>query len=448
MATPPSKYLGNLVDIDRGEISREIFVSGEIYQHEQEQVFARAWLFIGHESQIPKPGDYFVSRMGEESVILTRDRDGIIHVFLNSCRHRGMKVCRYDEGNTPVFSCPYHGWSYATDGKLVGVPYFKQAYHDELDKSKWGLVEVPQMANYKGTIWATWDAGAPPLEEYLGDVKTYLDVFLDNLDGTPSELEVIGGVQKWTMPNNWKWASENFSGDNYHGISHRSVDMLKISPSGALGRHQFDAVRTPSTNLSVSHRGHGWRAQLKQSDDYQPAYGDDPVIDGYFREAHRRRIKNLGEMSRLKSSGGTVFPNVSFSDGRMSIGVWHPAGPHHTEAWRWYFIWKDAPQEVRDIWRPYVMRYAGPSGMTEQDDMENWNYAHASSMGTIARRHPYNYKMGLGHEATKGDEDWIVKGGLVTQQTLTEQNQRGMYELWASLMDAKDWGAVRSSPQW
>src|ERR687888_1302241 len=89
-----------LVDLDRGVISREIFVNEAIYQQEQEQIFARTWLFVGHESQVKKPGDYFVSCMGEESVILTRDQRGQIHVFLNTCRHRGMKVCRYDEGNT------------------------------------------------------------------------------------------------------------------------------------------------------------------------------------------------------------------------------------------------------------------------------------------------------------------------------------------------------------
>ena len=116
------RYSGGLVDLKVGHISREIFVNDEIYRQEQEQVFARCWLFVGHESQVSKPGDFFVSCMGEESVILCRDRLGAIHVFLNSCMHRGMKVCRYDEGNTPVFTCPYHSWSYATDGKLVGVP--------------------------------------------------------------------------------------------------------------------------------------------------------------------------------------------------------------------------------------------------------------------------------------------------------------------------------------
>ena len=139
MASLESGKVNELVDVERGIISREIFVSEEIYRREQEQIFARAWLFVGHESQIPRPGDYFVSSMGEESVILCRDRAGRIHVFLNSCRHRGMRVCRYDDGNTVEFMCPYHGWSYATDGALVGVPFAKDAYGAQLDRSRWGL---------------------------------------------------------------------------------------------------------------------------------------------------------------------------------------------------------------------------------------------------------------------------------------------------------------------
>src|ERR1051325_2419683 len=88
-------YRSGLVDLKTAEISREIFVNAQIYAEEQQRIFARAWLFVGHESQIPNPGDFVSSCMGEESVILCRDRAAEVHVFLNSCRHRGMKVCRY-----------------------------------------------------------------------------------------------------------------------------------------------------------------------------------------------------------------------------------------------------------------------------------------------------------------------------------------------------------------
>jgi nitrite reductase/ring-hydroxylating ferredoxin subunit len=165
--------LDGLVDIEKGIVSREIFVSEEIYRQELERVFARAWLFLGHESQIPRPGDYVVSSMGEESVIVCRDSAGRVRVFLNSCRHRGMKVCRYDEGHTVEFLCPYHGWSYGTDGALVGVPHARDAYGAQLDRDRWGLIEVARMASYKGTIWATWDPEAPSFLDYLGGYKLY-----------------------------------------------------------------------------------------------------------------------------------------------------------------------------------------------------------------------------------------------------------------------------------
>ncbi|HZP27198.1 MAG TPA: Rieske 2Fe-2S domain-containing protein, partial [Dehalococcoidia bacterium] len=229
----------DLVNIEEGEISREVFVNDEIYKQELEQIFTRTWLFVGHESQVPNPDDYFVSSMGEESVLLTRDKQNNIHVLLNTCRHRGMKVCRYDEGNVPVFSCPYHGWSYSTDGNLVkvpgqllGVPHYNDMYQAQLDKQKWGLIQPPHVVNYKGSIWANWDPDAPSFEEYLGNMKLYLDLLLDHRDGSPGGSEVIGGVLKWRFPANWKFSVENFTPDGLHTISHRSVEMVGIGPGG------------------------------------------------------------------------------------------------------------------------------------------------------------------------------------------------------------------------
>src|SRR5262249_11758864 len=200
MASTEPGALKTLVDVERGIISREIFVSDEIYRQEQERVFARAWLFIGHESQIPRPGDFLTSCMGEESVILCRDRAGKIRVFLNSCRLGGMKVCRYAEGTTVESQFPYRGWSYATDGALVGVPFAKDAYGAQLDRSRWGLVEVARMENYKGTIWATWDASAPPFAEYIGGYKPYLDLPPQPPDGPEGGAEAVGGGPKKGTP--------------------------------------------------------------------------------------------------------------------------------------------------------------------------------------------------------------------------------------------------------
>src|ERR1700719_3326862 len=278
-------YRPGMVDLKAGQISREIFVSEAIYQVELERGFTRAWLFVGHESQIPNPGDFVSSCMGEEAVILCRDRAGEVHVFLNSCRHRGMKVCRYDEGNTAVFTCPYHGWSYGTDGRLVGVPYFREAYHSTLDRANWGLVEGAQLCVYKSTVGATWDPQAPSFFEYLGEFRRYLDLSLDGWDGSEGGSEVLGGVQKWLIPCNWKFPAENFSGDSYHNITHRSVDLVGIGPSGSGRRDMRELLLARKLHIAFPDRGHQTTGYLLPKEvSPPPAYQHSSVVSDYFRQ--------------------------------------------------------------------------------------------------------------------------------------------------------------------
>ena len=437
-------YRPGLVDLNAGQISREIFVNEAIYQEELERVFARCWLFVGHESQIPNPGDFVVSGMGEESVILCRDRAGEVHVFLNSCRHRGMKVCRYDEGNTAVFTCPYHGWSYGTDGRLVGVPYFREAYHSRLDRAQWGLVEVAQLARYKGTVWATWDPAAPSFFDYLGDFRRYLDLSLDGWDGSEGGSEVLGGVQKWLIPCNWKFPAENFSGDSYHNISHRSVDLAGIGPSGAGRRDMAELTIGRKLHVCMPDRGHQTIVYLLPHDrPTPPSYQHSPVVSEYFAHCEEERRRKRGEWARLIGSPGEIFPNTALHPRQpRTIAVWHPRGTHQTEVWRWYLVDSGAPPEVKDFLRDYYIRYSGPAGMTEQDDMENWNYAHAASRGTIARRYPYSYEQGLGHEVEDYQWDGLRLPGSVmdiTEAKSSEHNLRNLYRRWAQFMEAESW---------
>jgi len=432
-------YQGNLVNLDDGLVSREIFTSQQIYEEELERVFARSWLFVGHESQIPEPGDFVLGYMGEESVIVNRDRNGRLHVFLNNCRHRGMRVCRYDEGNTRKFYCPYHAWVYSDEGDLIAVPKLDTSYHDELDRSQWGLIEA-RSASYHGFIFACWDEAAPDFERHLGDFRFYFDDFCEQPDGTHGSLEAFGGIFKWRMPCNWKFAAENFAGDYYHQPSHASVDQVIISPAGVKGRHTYDSAsrarKLYKLNISVMPEGHTARGELFQDDyDYHPTYQEMAVVEDYFRDCYYKRRARLGEKSRWYGHGGTVFPNASYANGTRSMAMWHPRGPHETEAWRIFLVPKDAPDEVKSVLRHYVIRYQGPSGLTEQDDMENWGYAHEGARGTIARRHAFHYGMGLGHERKAWPVSWLG-GEISATEDVSEQNQRAFYARWAAMMDA------------
>ena len=430
-----------LVDVERGEISREIYVNAEIYREEQERVFARAWLYVGHESQVRKPGDFFVSKMGEESVIMTRDRAGRIHVFLNSCRHRGMKVCRYDDGNTRALVCPYHAWTYDLDGRLIGVQDYENSYKPPFDKSQWGLVEVAQLANFRGTIWATWDRDAPAFDDYLGDASFALDLGLRPWDGGNGEMELLGSVQKWIVPCNWKFIAENFAGDFFHVVTHKSVDMVGIGPTKGPGRR--DDYGKPY--LGAYPGGHGVNFGVTPIVKERKNYAASPVTSAYFQSCWEKRVERLGDKAGIVPLIGTIFPHMSFHlQQPRTILVSHPRGPCETEMWRVYLVDKDAPEETKRFLRRYYIRYSGPAGMTEQDDMENWSYATMASRGTIARKFPYHYQSCLGSEH---DKDYPLIPGFTTRRNSTEQNPRALYKRWAEYMDADDWSALALPPR-
>ncbi len=438
-----SREYHRLVDDDHGLVGREIFVNEQILEQELHSIFHRAWLFVGHEDLIPNNGDFFSSRMGKDPVILVRDMQGGINVLLNSCTHRGMKVCRYEHGNTRAFTCPYHGWSFSIDGKiadvpgaLTGVPGFDKWYHGELDKSRYGLVRCPKVINYKGTIWASWDENAPDFLDYLGEMKLYLDAALDHRDGSEGGSQMIGGVQKWRVNCNWKFSPENFIGDMYHDISHRSVDLAGIAPSGKGRRDQLQ----PRTTLCFPRLGHGVIGEVPTwaEAEYRPVFQGNQVVEDYYRKVHEDRVRNLGDRMRVTMRVGTIFPNMSFHGQQpRTIAVAHPISATEMEMWRIYLVDRDSPDEVKDMARHYYMRYSGPGGMTESDDMENWSYATACSEGSIARQQTFNYQMGLGHARPVEGLKTAVQCG-----EYNEENARAFYRRWADFMRESSWDAL------
>jgi phenylpropionate dioxygenase-like ring-hydroxylating dioxygenase large terminal subunit len=423
-----------LVDLKSGKVSRRIFFDKEIYQEELRQVFSRCWLFLGHESQLPEPGDFITTYMGEDPVIVCRDLSGNLRAFLNSCRHRGMKICRLDGGNAREFICSFHGWSYGNDGKLQGVPYYRE-YGQDLDREALGLRAVPKVRSYGGFIFGCWDDGAPSLEDYLGELRWYFDVLIE---GPVGGIQVLGGGQRYACGANWKIAAENFSGDTYHlPFSHKSLFLLEnvrpFNPVGYEAAANLHTVTFPEVGHALTAIG---TAEERYKADLALAREMGPEVVEYVEETRRRLIEHCStEQARVYALAfGNIFPNFSFNNFSalrpIGLYLWLPKGPDGMEARQWCGVAKDAPQVVKEMIREDFTRIQSAVGIVAQDDTENFEQVTEATKGDIGQQLDFIYAMGLSTD--EGEAHPPYPGRF--HPYFSESGQRTFYGHWARAM--------------
>ena len=293
-------------------------------------------------------------------------------------------------------------------------------------------MQVTQVVNYKGFIFGNWDPTAPSFTDYLGDMAWYFDVFCDRFD---NGLEIVGGMHKWVIDCNWKFAAEQFTTDMQHAeISHGSA-FIAMMPDDFPG---LAVMPTDGVQFS-SESGHGCGFFLEG-----PVldFGCGPVPAKYWtetslEEATRRVGKARAE--GFRASHSNIFPTFSYLPGFQTMRVWHPKGPDKMEVWAWVAVPKDAPDEVKDAWRIGMLRTFSPGGVFEQDDGENWLEIQKVMKGRIARKTPLNVQMGLGHERF---DDPTFPGK--TNTCYAETAARGMYQRWIDMMTCESWSEIEA----
>jgi phenylpropionate dioxygenase-like ring-hydroxylating dioxygenase large terminal subunit len=321
-----------LVEPDR--VHRAVYTDAALFELELDRLFGRAWLILGHDSQVRNPGDFFTTRMGREPVIVTRHRDGSVRVLVNRCAHRGARVCEAACGTASEFVCAYHGWTYGTDGTLAGLPLPEGYARPAGESVGGGLMRVPRVDAYRGFLFASLAEHGPTLAEFLGPLRASFDDFVER--APQGEVEVAGGVFKHAYRGNWKLVLENHNDTVHPAFVHASsIWAARQQPPAASGAYSEIGVRQmlqngapwdvwENTGLWVAGYGHSWMADY-HDDSRLVAALDHPAFAEY-RAALERRLGRDGAARALGELrwNSIVYPNCSFMSQFRQLRIVHP----------------------------------------------------------------------------------------------------------------------------
>ncbi|MDH3599250.1 MAG: aromatic ring-hydroxylating dioxygenase subunit alpha [Candidatus Tectomicrobia bacterium] len=365
--------LANLV-IDNKEdglfrVHRQAFTNPDLLAFEQRRVFENTWIYAGHTSEIPQPGDFRARRVAGRPVILVRGTDGAVRVLLNTCTHRGAQVCREASGNANTFQCFYHAWTFNNQGDLIGVPG-DDAYSEAFDRRDLGLGAPPRVEDYRGFVFISFNADIEPLVEYLAGAREYLDLICDQSE---VGMEVVTGTQAYSMRANWKLLVEN-SMDGYHArTTHQryfdylvesgvDVSRMKTRRGGrgkALGNGHAVIQSEPVWGRPIARWspefGEAKRAELEQMQrDYEARFG----AEWAYRITQTSR--NL-----------LIFPNLIINDiMAITIRTFFPVSPDYLEINAWALAPSDESPQDRALRLDHFLTFLGPGGYATPDDVE------------------------------------------------------------------------------
>ncbi|WP_373852280.1 benzoate 1,2-dioxygenase large subunit [Bradyrhizobium sp.] len=369
-----SHRLDGLLQHDRekgtSRIHRDAFTDPEIFELEMKYIFEGNWVFLAHESQIPKANDYFTTYIGRQPIVITRDKEGQLHCLINSCSHRGAQLCRFKRANRSTFTCPFHGWSFSNTGKLLKVKDADGAgYPDQFNNSgSHDLKRVARFESYRGFLFGSLNPGVPPLIEYLGDAAKIIDLMVNQSE---EGLEVLRGVSSYTYDGNWKLQAEN-GADGYH-VS--TVHWNYVATTGRrVQQRADDKIKAVNVGTWAKQKGSYWSFDnghvllwtYSSTPENRPLYNRRDDLVQKFGE--KRADWMIGVFRNL-----CIYPNVFLMD-QMStqIRVFRPVAVNKTEVTIYCVAPKGESPEARARRIRQYEDFFNASGMATPDDLEEF----------------------------------------------------------------------------
>ncbi len=370
-----------LVEPDR--VHRLAYTDQELFDLEMERIFEKLWIYIGHESQVKEPGDYYLARVGRQPMVMTRDGKGEIHVLYNRCPHRGAQLCTARAGNAGKhLRCSYHAWTFNLDGRIDAIPAINGYDGTRFDKNDplFHIKKAPRADNYRGFWFASLAEDGPGLEEHLGQAKIALDQLIDRAPG--KECEVVGDCFQMVQQSNWKIFLENQIDVSHPGATHESTgyaamtveeDMKAAGETPPLeygfltdfkrigidGWDKFGTTGHPQGHTTL--------------EGYMGLRPDDPDTNEYVRLMYDAYGETKAEeILGVDMHHVLLYPCNSVQPPLQQLRTIRPLAPNKTLTEIWQFRLKDAPEAIYRRSLGYYYLVNSPSTMVNADDLFNW----------------------------------------------------------------------------
>lgn len=366
-----------LVESDR--VHRSVYTDPEIFDLEMERVWGRAWIFVGHVSQVAEAGCYYATTIGRQPVLMTRHTDGKIYVLFNRCAHKGAELVGDRCGRVRELRCCYHGWRFDLDGKLLGIPLDQGYGGTRFDRNGPGanMARVPRTDIYRGFVFASLSADGPDLKTWLGGVASSIDNMVDR--APEGELEVAGGVLRYEHDCNWKFFIENLNDMMHPMVAHQSSSLT----ARVVAKKELDpAAKTPSAleiiapftesydffnemGLHCFDYGHSYSGGKTS---IHAKYSDIPEYNARMEKTYGE--ERFAEIMAVNRHNTVFYPSATIKGAIQTMRVVRPVAVDRTIIESWTFRLKGAPDELLHRSILYCNLINSSANLVGPDDQE------------------------------------------------------------------------------